>query len=155
MENEEEFDYAAAEAREQNILLDKGLTFTAGKKEYIIKQPYLGTMDYLAAEFLKLSVDREKLSSEDSMVIFEEQKRMIAPNVNTLARIVAIAVINDFRKIPFLTWYYAFKFKWSVTPTDMMKLTSIILKASNLSDFTNSITLLSVNRTTAPQVIED
>lgn len=152
---EEDFDYTAAEAREQQILLDKGITFKAGKKEYLIEQPYLGTLDYLAAELLRFELDRDKLSSDKPMEVFEEQKRMVAPNARRCARIVAIAVLNSKWKIKLLTWYYAQKFLWSIKPSDLMKLTSIILKASNLSDFSASIALLSVNRTTAPQAIED
>ena len=152
---EENFDYNAAEAREQQILLDKGITFTAGEKEYLIEQPYLGTLDYLAVELLRLDVDLKKLESKLGMEIFEEQKRVVAPNARRCARIVAIAVLNSKWKIRFLTEFYAQKFLWSVRPSDLMKLTSIILKASNLSDFSASIALLSVNRTTAPQAIED
>ncbi|MCF2498402.1 hypothetical protein [Dyadobacter chenhuakuii] len=152
---EENFDYIAAEAREQQVLLDKGITFKAGKEEYLIEQPYLGTLDYLAEEFLKLDVQIKQLESKQSFEIFEEQKRMVGPNARRCARIVAIAVLNSKWKIMFLTEYYAQKFLWSVKPSDLMKLTSIILKASNLSDFSASIALLSVSRTTAPQAIED
>ncbi|CAG5072869.1 hypothetical protein DYBT9623_04409 [Dyadobacter sp. CECT 9623] len=152
---EENFDYIAAEVQQQQVLLDKGLTFKAGRKEYLIEQPYLGTLDYLAAELLRLDVDLKKLESKESLEIFEEQKRIVAPNARRCARIVAIAVLNKKWKIRFLTEYYAQKFLWSVKPSDLMKLTSIILRASNLTDFSASIALLSVNRTTAPQAIED
>ena len=152
---EDNFDKIAAEQAQQDVLLDKGLVFKAGKKNFYIKQPYLGTLDYLSAEYIKFDVNREKLSNEDSMVIFEEQKRMISPNAKICSRIVAIAVLNNPWKINFLTWIYAFIFRWTLTPKDLMKLTSIILRASNLQDFTSSIALLSVNRTTAPPAIED
>ncbi|MDQ6482336.1 hypothetical protein [Dyadobacter sp. LHD-138] len=152
---EEDFDYKAAEHREQQVLLDKGLEFTADGKTYTIGQPYLGTLDSLAEEFLKLDMNSDLLDSTDVIGVFGEQKRMIKPNARRCARIVAISVLNSFWKIKLLTWYYTFKFYWTVKPDDLMKLTNIILRASNLQDFTNSIALMSVNRTTAPQAIED
>lgn len=153
---EEEFDEKLAEQAELNILLERGLEFKAKGKKYIIQQPTLGTLDYLAEQLLNLKIDKSKLESDDPMEIFAEQKRMIKPNAKVLSRIVAIAVLNSKWKIRFLTGIYARRFYWSVTPGDMMKLTNIILKASNLSDFTSSIALLSATqRTTAPQAIED
>lgn len=156
MFEEDEINAKKVEKQELDILLEKGLEFTAGGKKYTIKQPYLGTLDYIAEQLLKLHVNREILSSEDPMEIFAEQKRMIRPNAKICARIVAIAVLNSRWKIKFLAGLYARRFYWTVTPEDMMKLTNIILKACNLADFTSSIALLSATeRTTAPQAIED
>ncbi len=165
---ENDFDYIAAEAREQQILLDKGITFTAGNVEYLIKQPVLGQLDKLSELFLKLDLNKEKLASENSMEIFEEQKRMIGKNARLLARIIAIAAVDHIGvprgmwerllkrvRINFLVRKYTEQIYWNVRPSDLMKLTTIIFKASNLSDFSASIALLSVNRTTAPQAIED
>ena len=153
----EDFDARAAEARELAVLLDKGFEFQVRKKKYLIKQPYLGTLDYLAEQFLKLDVNREILESGEGREIFDEQKRMLVERKNTriAARIVSIAVLNSRWKITFLTWFYARMFRWSVTSSDLMKLTGIILRASNLQDFSTSIALMSVNRTTAPRAIED
>lgn len=143
-----------AEAREQQILLGRGFEFVVGKRKYTIRQPYLGTLDHLAEQFLKLDLNKEKLQSEDPMEIFGEQKRLVRPNASILARIVAIAALNSFWKIKLLVPIYTLYFRWNITPEDLMKLTGIVIRASNLQDFTASIALLSVNRTTAPKAIE-
>lgn len=154
-EVDEDFEKLIAEKKELEVLLDKGLVFSAGGKQYLIKQPFLGTLDYLSNEFLKLDFNSENLNSDNPIKVFDEQKRIVQPNVKICARIVAIAVLNSRWKIKFLTGWYAAKFRWSVTPEDLFKLTNIVLQASNLRDFTNSIALLSINRTTAPAAIED
>jgi len=154
MENEN-FDAFAAEIKETEILLNKGMVFEAGGKKYLIKQPFLGTLDYLSAEYLKLDINIPVLDSQEFKDIYEEQKRSIHPNVKTAARIVAIAVLNSKWKIKFLTSWYARLFLWSITPADLFKLANIVMRASNLRDFTSSIALMSINRTTAPQAIED
>ncbi len=155
-EENEDFDARAAEAREQAVLLNKGFEFEVRGKKYLIKQPYLGTLDYLAEQFLKLDVNREILESGKGQEIFDEQKRMLLDKKNTriAAKIVAIAVMNSWWKINILAPFYARYFKWAINSQDLMKLTGIILRASNLQDFSTSIALMSVNRTTAPRAIE-
>lgn len=150
------FDEVAAEREQLRILLDEGLDFEADGKKYHIQQPYLGTLDYLSREFLNLSINRDLLGEHANyMQIFDEQKRMASVNVKTCARIVAIAVLNSKWKIKLLTPWYAQMFLWSVKPDDLMKLTNIILQSMNLRDFTSSIALLSINRTTIPQAMEE
>lgn len=149
------FDPTEAEQNELGILLDKGMTFKIGKKSYLIKQPYLGTLDHLANQFIKLDVNQTQLISEMPQEVFNEQKRMLLPNLHTCAKIIAIAVLRTKWRITFLTPFYAWKFFWRLTPGELAELTNVVLKASNLPAFTNSIILMSINRTTAPQVIEN
>lgn len=163
---ENDLDHLEAEIAEQNILLDKGLTFYAGDKKYLISQPRLGQLDKMASELIKLDVEKAELESEDWIRRFSEQKRIIKPNVKTAARIVAIATVKHYRPNKYLhLWYglkenylvrqYTKRFLWELSPADLFKLIQVVLKASNLGDFTSSIALLSTNRTTAPQAIED
>ena len=154
-EDQEEIDRIKAEREEHIVLLDKGIEFRAGKKKYLLKQPYLSTMDHMASELIRLSVNQDRLDSDNPMEIFEEQKRMLKPNALVLARIIAVMYLSKDWKIRMFTWYYARKFANSITPSDMIKLTSIILKITNFPDFSNSIALLAVNRTTMPQAMED
>jgi hypothetical protein len=148
------FDPIEAEERELEILLDKGMIFKVGKKTFHIKQPFLGTLDYLSEQFIKLDINKAQLIADSPQEVFEEQKRILRPNVVICARIVALAVLNSRWKIKFLTWFYTKYFLWRITPSTLAKLTNMVLKASNLPDFTNSIILMSINRTTAPAVIE-
>lgn len=168
MSFDDDFDPAVAEIRELQILLGKGMEFTAGGKTYLIQQPVLGQLDRLSEQFLNLELNPDKLSSSDPMEVFGEHKRMVARNVKTCARIAAIAAV-DHKGIPKskIGWlikavrlkitvaYFAHVFYWSMTPADLLKLANIILRVSNMPDFTNSIALMSVARTTAPQAIED
>lgn len=149
------FDPIEAEQNELDILLDKGMIFKIGKKSYLIKQPYLGTLDYLADQFLKLDIEKAQLIADSPQEVFNEQKRALKPNLITCARIVAIATLNSRWKIKFLTWFYTKYFLWNITPSSLAKLTEVVLKASNLPAFTNSIILMSINRTTAPAMIEN
>lgn len=154
---EDNIDKKQAEGNELKVLLDKGITFKAGKKEYLIKQPYLGTLDYLSDEYLKLDIDIHTINqSEDFFQRFNEQKRIIKPNVKIAAKVVAIAVLNSRWKIKLLSGIYSRIFLWNLTPELLLKLVEIIIQSSNLKDFTSSIIYLSISpRTTAPQVIED
>lgn len=150
-----ELEAVIAEQDEQRVLLNQGIEFEIDGKKYLLKQPYLLTLDYAATEMIKLKFDKEALESESNLSIFEEQKRMVKPNARVLARIVAILYLKKRWKIRLFAGYYARKFENGLTPSDMMKLTSIIIKICNFPDFTNSIVLLAVNRTTAPQTMEE
>lgn len=163
---ENDFDATQAEINEQNILLDKGLVFTSNGKEYHIAQPRWGQLDKIAAEQIKLDINTADLESEDWTKRFNEQKRVVHPNAKICAKILAIATVSHHRpNIDLYFWYaikerylvnrYTKRFMWELTPSDILKLTTIVLKASNYADFTSSIALLSLNRTTAPQAIED
>src|SRR5215217_106458 len=151
------FDEVKAERDQLKILLDEGLEFEAGGKTYLIQQPYLGTLDYLSLEFLKLDIDKEILGSEHASHLqrFEESKQVVRKNAKIASRIVAIAVLNSRWKIKFLTPFSASIFLWKIKPDTLLKLTNIILQSMNLEDFTSSIALLSTSRTTIPQAMEE
>lgn len=162
MERDPNFDLAQAEAAELDGLIENGLKFTVprrsiwrriGKPErtFVIRQPYLGTLDRLSVEFLQMGFDEDMLKA-DTM---NEARRLTAENANRCARIVAIAVLNSQWKIKWLTGLLARYFRWRITPQKLLNLTVIINQVSNVGDFINSIRFLSATpRTTAPSRIE-
>lgn len=163
---ENEIDRIAAEEAEQRVLLDKGLVFKASGKEYLISQPRIGQMDKMAVELLKLDLNSIELESQEWTRRFSEQKRIIHPNAKLAAKIVAIAAVNHHRPLIALFPWYAIKerflvwkttnlFLYNLSAEDLFKLVQVVLKTANLQDFTSSIALLSINRTTAPQAIEE
>lgn len=146
------------ERRAINALLDKGTIFQIPRKkllgliklpphQYRIRQPYLGTLDHLADEFLSMNFDEEKLKADP----FNEGRRLEYKNSRAMARVVAIAVLNGKWKIRLFTKILASYFRWKITPSRLWQLTMVINTISNIGDFTNSIRSLSLARTTAPK----
>lgn len=156
------FDAIEAEKEEQRILLDRGVKFTVARKSifskmllkkertFIIKQPFLGTLDYLSAEYLKLEYNEEKLQ-ENPLV---EVKLAARRSAKICARIAAIAILNDSFRIRFYTRFLAKYLLWRLTPERLDNLSKLILQMSNYQDFISSIRLMSANRTTAPNLME-
>ena len=145
------------EREELDLMVDKGVKFTVKKRsilrligsperEFTIYQPYLGTLDLLSHEFLKIEFDEEKLRTDG----LSESKRLASKAAKVLADILAIAVLSDKWKIklfkPFLSQY----FLWRVTPSKMLELSMIINIMMNLEGFINSIRLNAIHRTANP-----
>lgn len=151
------------EKNELDLLIEKGVRFKVkktsllqyfGKKEreFEIFQPYLGTLDYLSAQYLKLDYSAQKLANENWL---NESKRLQAAHSKTCANIVAIAVLNSKWKIKLFYKFLANYFFWHLKPDKLSKIAEIILQMSNISDFTNSIRLMSImETTTAPKLID-
>lgn len=149
------FNETQAEINQLTALLDLGVDLTLRGKTYKFKQPYAYTLDCMAAVLIKMDVNADIMKGKNLLDIFNEQKRMLSgKNLKLFARMAAIAYLVEPWKIRLLTPYYTYLFYTSMTPADMQKLTNILLQQMNLSDFTNSIVLMSINRTTAPQTVE-
>lgn len=139
-----------------NTLLDKGLEFETGRKffgkvlkprKWIISQPYLGTMDHLTDLFLQMNFD-EELIRIDPM---QEGRQLAYKNSRIMAKVVAISVLNSYWGIKLFSGLLARYFAWKITPSKLFQLAMIINTITNVGDFTNSIRLLSLVRTTAPK----
>ena len=151
-------DQNKAESLELDLLLDRGTVFKVTKtswlsklskkkeREFFIKQPYLGTLDILSGLYVSMKVDEGELDKDP----MGESKRLVRRSAKTCAMVVAVAVLNSKWKIKLFAKIYANYFMWHVTPQYMWKLAITINNMSNLSDFTNSIRLMSGARTTAP-----
>lgn len=162
------------EEAEQQILLERGFEFTLNDKKYKIVQPVLAQLDKLSEQFLKLDIDKAIIQPEDgdidAMKLFEEQKRIISPNVKTCAKIIAISCVDHKRgkcspftelllniREKYLIYKHYKLFLRLISPDDLYRITNVILRAMNLGPFTNSIALMSIPtiRTTAPKAMED
>lgn len=139
-----------------NALLDKGLEFEVPRtlfgfnrkpRKFTIRQPYLGTMDELSEILLTMDMDEETLKANP----MEEGRKLAYKNARKMARVVAIAVLNNRIGIKLFSGILASYFAWKVTPSKLFQLAMIINTITNVADFTNSIRLLSLVRTTAPK----
>lgn len=154
----DEFDKVRAERKELDILLDKGMHFTVekksalryfGKKErkFVIRQPYLGTLDKLSSIALGMEINENKIQ-EDTL---GEVKRLSVENVKKCSEYVAVAVLNSGWKIKLFSKILSKYFLWRLNPSKLFEIVYIINQLSNFLDFTNSIRLISATRTTAPK----
>lgn len=172
------------ERNELNTLINRGVSFmidrvvrTRGKGlrwfvrtkkteqlRFKIQEPTLSVLDLIAAEQIDLDIDEKEVSSEEALQV---ARKLVKKHSLRLARIVALAVLNedyfiatqhgsrvkyefDDRKLNELTDLF---FR-TIKPSKLTQLVTMINAMSNLGDFTNSIRLISANRTTMPIRIE-
>ncbi len=172
-----------AEKNELNILTGQGITFdlerviykrkgvfrkafkVKDKLTFKIEEPTLSTLDRLSALQIDLDIDEKVLTGDNAIV---EAKKLTKKHSSKLARIVAIAVLGqdyikayqkggcvkyefDDEKLNELTAL----FFHNIRPSKLLQLVVLINTISNLGDFCNSIRLLSAERTTMPNRIEE
>lgn len=179
MEDNTYFNKIAAERKEYDLMLNKGMTFKVNvqnkkkklirkkilfflpkyetiidteEKEFIIHQPVLKVLDRLSYEFLNLNINNKNI--EDKNQFQHEAIKAVKENAITLAKIVAIAVLGLEYQNEKKFKYYTNLFLSSITPKKLFDLAIIINTMGNLVDFINSIRLMSGNRTATPNLIE-
>lgn len=174
------------EKRELNSLINKGYTFEVEdtefriekrffgllkkrvpvkvKRQFRIKEPTLGTLDRLSAEWVEIAIDEEKLKGSDGLKV---AKSLANRHAKRCARIVALSVLGSDYLIP----KYAGNavryteddvrlneltdlFTRTIKPSRLYELTLLINTISNFGDFLNSIRLMQSERTTAPDLVE-
>jgi hypothetical protein len=144
------------EKKELDILIDRGVKFTTTKKilrfgkkerEWVIKQPYLGTLDHISSVSINMKID-ESLIQENPLL---ESKIIALENAKHASKVVAIAVINNYNGIKLFSGLLARYFMWRLTPSKLLQIALLIQSISNFSDFTNSIRLMTASRTTKPR----
>lgn len=148
--------------KELDTLLEQGVTFTLPKRSilrrfgppertFLLRQPYLRTMDRLSLEWLKIDVSLENLKSD----WVAEGKQLAAKHALRMARIIAVAYLNSEWKIKLFGWLIAYYFSCRITPQKLLSLTILINETSNLVDFIGSTRLMSANQpTTTPARVE-
>ncbi|WP_262246956.1 hypothetical protein [Parapedobacter soli] len=164
-----EFDQLAAEQRNIDSLIGKGMDFeveTRGlerwirkKRVFTITEPYTGTLDLLADEFIKMEIDTDALDANP----IQESNRIVHRSARRMARIVAITVLNGrcwvevtpyrgFVNRPLINRYTNY-FLRRVKPSKLNQLALIIRQLMNAGDFINSIRWISgaMPRTTNPK----
>lgn len=133
-------------------------------KKYTIKEPTLAILDLISAEQIKIVVDEEKIASEIGM---NEAKKLAAIHSKRMAKIIALTVLGEdyFKPIQNGSGYkyvtddkslekLTMIFMSNIKPSRLVQLTLLITTIENLGDFTNSIRLMSANRTMMPIRIE-
>lgn len=143
--------------QEQNIidtLIEKGLRFNIGKREYVVKELHLGAMDLMADCFLKMEINEEAIKE----YTLSAPKYEVKKSAKAFAKVIAIAIMDakNYSKwrIKLFTGILARKILWQVKPSVMLEVAKVILQLNNYADFLNSIRLTAGARTTKPNPIE-
>lgn len=145
-----EFDSLEAEKSELKSLTERGVKFKLGKKEYILKEFYAGTLDRLSAIFIEMQIDEDLLKENP----IGESVRITNKSAKLCAKALAIAILNNRWKLMFLVPFMTRKILWSLTPSKLAHVSVLIMQMSNYGDFMNSIRLIAGIRTTKPNPIE-
>ncbi|KAF5072889.1 hypothetical protein DSECCO2_197770 [anaerobic digester metagenome] len=135
------------------------------KRTFKIGELTLGTLDRLSAEWVEFEINEQEMATDDRMKV---AKSLAYNHSLRCAKIIALAVLDsdylipvhsggfvkykeDVEKLKELTDLFA----RTIKPSELFYLISIINLMSNLGDFTNSIRLMEVARTTTPDRIEE
>lgn len=156
-----DFDANKAEVSELNLLINKGMDITVGKRKFTITEPYLGTLDELSAISIGINFKEDDLDKEDYQGMLQSTKLIVNKNAKKQAKYTATAIVNSKYIIPFTSirfindimvnlltkWLY-----WRLKPSKLAQLCLVINSISNYPDFINSIRLtLAAPRTTQPK----
>lgn len=135
-------------------------------RNFVIKEPTLGTLDRLSSEWIEMAIDEETIKGEDGML---QARKMTKKHALRCARVIALAVLGsdylipkadnggivryeeDTKRLEELTRLFARQIK----PSELHQLYVLINAMCNLGDFLNSIRLMSADRTTIPIRIEE
>lgn len=136
------------------------------KRSFKIGELTLGTLDRLSAEWIEFEIDEQSVTTDDRMKV---AKSLAYHHTGRCAKIIALAVLDSDYLIPTHAGggHVRYKedkeklneltelFTRTIKPSELFYLASIINLMANLGDFTNSIRLMEVARTTAPGWIEE
>lgn len=150
---------SATEQKAVDTLLHRGVRVSIPKRSllryigktdrtFTIRQSYLGTLFEISRVALRLDYD-EKLIADNA---FAESKQLAKRHVKSMALICAIAILNSKWKIYLLSWPLSRYLLWRLTPQRLAQLSLTVMQLNNISDFINSIRLMSGARMTAPKL---
>ena len=143
-------------AAETLLQQDKGISFEVkrsfpfhkSKREFVIRQSYLGTLLHLSKLYASLGLNAETLTGEDWLIEAKSSFR----HSRTLAKVVAVAWLNSKWKIRLFSGYYTNYFLWKLKPEMMANLARVIvLELNDTVNFLTSIKFLTVERLTKPK----
>lgn len=133
-------------------------------RKFTINEPTLATLDRLSSEWIEFAIDEEALKSSDGMVAARQYAHK---HCERCAKVVAIAVLGEDRLIAIpgkggARWIedeakleqLTRLFLRTIKPSRLYQLYVLINTMCNLGDFLNSIRLMSTDRTTMPNPIE-
>lgn len=120
-----------------------------GKKDrtFTIRQSYLGTLYEISRVALRLDYDEKRIAKN----AFGESKALAKKHARDMALICAIAILNSKWRIRLLSWPLSLYLFWRITPELLAKLSLMVMQLNNISDFINSIRLMSAARLSAPK----
>lgn len=140
------------ENMEAGALLDRGVEFKVKKRKFIIKKPYLGTLDIISKLNLDMAFEEDVLQSDN---ITHEANKIANKSAMSYALLIAVVVLNSKWKIKLFAKLLANWFYWNIKPYELKGLAQIILEDNSLVDFILSIRLIAgMKRTTKPNLIE-
>jgi hypothetical protein len=146
------------EAKAVDTLLHRGVRIDipkrsllryVGKKDrsFTIRQSYLGTLFEISRVALRLDYDEKRIADD----AFSESKRLVKKHAKGMTLICAIAILNSWWGIRLLAWPLSYYLLWRLTPQRLAQLSLTVMQLNNISDFINSIRLMSGARVTAPK----
>lgn len=176
------------ERSELNALIDRGVSFEVQdievqhktylwglfkkkilvpiKRNFVIEEPTLGTLDRLSSEWVEMAIDEESIKGVDGIL---QARIMTKKHALRCAKVIALAVLGsdylipkagkggivrykeDTKRLEELTRLFSRQIK----PSELYQLYVLINAMCNLGDFLNSIRLMSADRTTIPTRIEE
>lgn len=134
-------------------------------RTFKITESTLGTLDRLSSEWIEFAIEEQAMKDNDAM---KRARRLAHDHSIRCARIVAIAVLNEERLVPKpvkggVKWVEDVErleeltalFARSIKPSKLYQMAILVNAMANLGDFTNSIRLMSSDRTGMPIRIEE
>lgn len=137
------------------------------KKTFTIEEITLSTLDRIGVESIELAIDENAIKNNDDSI--EVARKLATRHAIRMARIVAIAVLGsewetpkvnrggviryeeNTKRIDELTRLFAHAIK----PSQLNQLCLAVNAMCNLSDFLNSMRLITTDRTTMPIRVEE
>lgn len=113
----------------------------------IVKQPYLGTMLHLSRLCLKAEFNLDEVDEGKP----EAAHRLMRDHGKTVARMVAVTILNSRVKIKLFSGIMSTYLLWHMKPNDLVKTAALIVTLSGIQDFTNTIRLVRSMTMTRPR----
>lgn len=139
-------------------------TVSMNSVDYIIKEPTLDVLDRMSAEWIKMDEDLEGIDENTQTI--KNSRYLVTKHAYRLAKCIAIATIGRDYWIPVAGSSIRYKedterllsltntFAKSISPSQLYKITLMLQGLANLGDFTMSIRLTELQRTTAPSRVD-
>lgn len=135
------------ESNAVDTLLDEGMKVKVGQFTFVVKQSKLGTLLHVSKLFLQISIDEDKI--QDS--VYAGTYMQVPENAERVAKVVATTILNSRMKIWLFSKLLSKYLLWSLTPSRLFSLMSVILILNNAASFTNSIRLMHTFRMMKPK----